>query len=134
MSPHFIGTLQLDPEKDGVNYRLGHPFAFWSEPTGQIAVPKGFETDLASIPQIFWSMGLAPTGKYDDAAVVHDYLYRTHIFKRKVADWVLLIGMEIRGVPRWKQVAMYFAVRLFGGKAWADDARRIAYVHHTRVK
>jgi hypothetical protein len=39
-----------------------------------VIVPRGFETDYASIPRAFWVI-LAPTGKHTYAAVVHDYLY-----------------------------------------------------------
>ena len=37
-------------------------------------VPKGFVTDLASIPPILYSY-LRPDGPYAYAAIIHDYLY-----------------------------------------------------------
>ena len=39
-----------------------------------VQVPKGFVTDGASIPRIFW-VYLPRHGKYTKAAVVHDFLY-----------------------------------------------------------
>src|SRR3954454_19309299 len=49
----------------------------WKDESGQLApvsVPKGFVTDLASIPQLFCSI-LPPTGRYSYPAIVHDFLY-----------------------------------------------------------
>jgi hypothetical protein len=36
-------------------------------------IPDGFTTDLASVPRIFWSL-LPPDGRYEKAAVLHDWL------------------------------------------------------------
>lgn len=36
-----------------------------------VAVPVGYVTDFATIPQIFWSI-IPPWGKYGKAAVIHD--------------------------------------------------------------
>lgn len=40
--------------------------------TDVIQIPDGFQTDLASVPRIFWSV-LPPDGTYERAAVVHDW-------------------------------------------------------------
>jgi Protein of unknown function (DUF1353) len=39
-----------------------------------IVVPAGFVTDFASTPRALWSV-IPPTGRYQLAAVVHDFLY-----------------------------------------------------------
>lgn len=39
-----------------------------------VVVPKGFVTDLASIPRVFWSL-LRPDGEYAYSAIIHDYMY-----------------------------------------------------------
>ena len=41
--------------------------------TDRITIPDGFETDLASVPRLFWAL-LPPQGAYERAAVLHDYL------------------------------------------------------------
>lgn len=125
MNAHFVGELELHPLPDGRNWQLAHPFGFWTPRAGLVPVPTGFKTDLASIPQLFWNI-LPPFGKYTEAAVIHDYLYRTHIGTRKVADQTLLAGMKVCHVPRWQRVVIYLAVRWFGGMAWRDDARHIS--------
>lgn len=38
-----------------------------------ITIPSDFDTDLASVPRIFWPL-LPPSGAYERAAVLHDYL------------------------------------------------------------
>lgn len=37
-----------------------------------ITIPGGFETDLASVPRLFWAL-LPPHGVYERAAVLHDW-------------------------------------------------------------
>ena len=123
MKPHFINQPELTQCPDGRNFRLDHAFGFWSPRTGVVSVPSGFITDLASIPRLFWNI-LPPFGKYTEAAVIHDYLYRTHLTTRAVADRTLLEGMRLCRVSRWQRVVIYCAVRLFGGIPWNDDTRR----------
>jgi hypothetical protein len=38
-----------------------------------IEIADGFHTDLASVPRIFWAL-LPPSGVYEKAAVLHDFL------------------------------------------------------------
>lgn len=82
-----------------------------------IRVPAGFLTDLASVPQILWNL-VPPHGKYAKAAIVHDYLYSFGIGTKEYADNVFLEGMTVLGVPKWKRMVMYTAVRLFGRGAY----------------
>jgi len=66
---------------------------------------------------MFWAL-LPEDGLYTPAAVIHDWLYKTHLVNRAEADRIFLEIMERDGVPRWKRLAMYWAVRIFGGAAW----------------
>lgn len=43
-------------------------------------VPKGFKTDLASVPRIFWTI-FPPFGRYSRAAVLHDYYWELGNFE-----------------------------------------------------
>ena len=52
---------------------------------GAFEIPAGFVTDLASIPRVFWQV-LPRDGEYAYAAIIHDYLYWTHICDRSTAD------------------------------------------------
>jgi len=88
-----------------------------------IHIKKGFITDFASVPQLFWNI-VPPWGKYGKAAVIHDYLYTTHDFTKAQSDMIFLHGMEILGVVWWKAHIMYIAVKYFGKKAWNKGGKR----------
>lgn len=45
-------------------------------------VPRGFITDAASIPRVFWPL-LPPLGPYTDGAVLHDWLLTSGV----VSSW-----------------------------------------------
>lgn len=98
----------------------------WNAPTDapvrvprSVCVPKGFVTDLASIPDFFCWV-LSPVGKHAHAAIVHDWLYweQPSGVDRAVADQVFLIGLEQCGVPATLRYIMWAAVRVYGGNFW----------------
>lgn len=122
MNAHFVGKPEIEQCPDGRNFRVVHAFGFWTKRTGLISVPAGFKTDLASIPRLFWNL-LPPFGKYTNAAIVHDYLYRTQIFPRAKADKVLWQAMKFSNVRWGVRLLIYLSVRCFGGFAWRGDAR-----------
>ncbi|EKH1093474.1 DUF1353 domain-containing protein [Salmonella enterica] len=97
------------------NWRVHEPFAFYlsDDSSDVIEVPAGFITDLATVPRIFWIL-LPPDGKYAKAAIIHDYLYDNALRTKYEADRIFLDGMTVLGVPKWKKMIMYWAVRLFG--------------------
>ena len=107
--------------------------------TSTITVPKGYVTDLASVPRICWSF-IAP---FDvaRAAVIHDILYEkiNGAFKegiistkkqrelyRSIADKIFRQGMENSepSVPKWKIKSAYYSVRMFGRWAINSSAPR----------
>ena len=87
-----------------------------------VEVPKGFVTDLASIPWQLWSV-LRPDGEYAYAAIVHDYLYWTQDRTRLMSDEILKSSMEDFDVDKLKLQAIYRGVRAFGEGAWNENAR-----------
>jgi hypothetical protein len=78
-----------------------------------ITVPRDTVTDLASVPRWLW-MIFPPHGKYAKAAIVHDYLYSQAVGTKAFADNVFNEAMAVLGVPKWRRLAMYLAVRAFG--------------------
>ena len=81
-----------------------------------IRVPKGFVTDFASIPFFLWAI-LPPRGKYDEGAVVHDFLYSSKNcigINRKLADKIFKHIMKECGVNCFYRNALYLGVRKFG--------------------
>tara|TARA_E500000178_G_C16922887_1_gene708070 strand:+ start:663 stop:1148 length:486 start_codon:yes stop_codon:yes gene_type:complete len=104
-----------------------------SNKTETITVPKGFVTDLASVPRAMWWL-IAP---FDvaRAAIVHDILYkgiRQYRWKmkdkedkdlikkaKKASDKVFRLAMNDAHprVPGWKKYSCWKAVDLFGNSS-----------------
>ena len=83
-----------------------------------VRVPAGYVTDFASVPRMFWRV-FPPSGRYNRAAIVHDYLYtNSTVCSRFLADSLFRELMSHLGVPMWRRVLMYYAVRLGGKSGW----------------
>jgi hypothetical protein len=82
-----------------------------------ITVRADFETDLASVPRLFWPL-VPPFGRYTAAAVLHDYLYQAHEGTRLHADLVFLEAMRELRVKPWRREVMFHACRAFGSGPW----------------
>ena len=89
---------------------------------GVFIAPRGFQTDLASIPRFAWTI-FPKVGKHDAGAVIHDAAYghalvtrhmdRIHAVK-DVADRLFLEGMIAEGVNQVSARTMYRIVSWFG--------------------
>ena len=92
-----------------------------------IDVPRGFITDFASVPRLFWNV-IPPYGKHGKAAVVHDYLYGTNglygRYSRARCDAIFLEAMAVLGVGVIRRQIMFRAVRAFGFTAWQQSANQ----------
>ncbi|MFG1422518.1 DUF1353 domain-containing protein [Roseixanthobacter liquoris] len=104
-----------------------------------ITVPKGFVTDLASIPRWAWII-LPPDGPWVKAAIIHDFLYATEgtgpwkghasgnsraaPYTRAEADGILREAMENRGVDPVRRAIIWAAVRVGGAGGWKADSPR----------
>jgi hypothetical protein len=86
-----------------------------------IVVPAGFVTDFASTPRALWSV-LPPTGRYQLAAVVHDFLYWDQACQREQADAIFRVAMSESNVKPRERDLMWRAVRQFGQSAWDGNA------------
>lgn len=87
-----------------------------------VEVPKGFVTDFASIPRIFWS-AVEPSGEYAFAAVIHDYVYWKQDRPRSEADAIFRYAMEDLGIKFVVSQPLYLAVDTLGGRAWSKNAQ-----------
>ena len=86
-----------------------------------ITIPKGFVTDLTSIPRFFWS-AFSKTGPYMSAAILHDYLYWDQRCTRAEADRIFDIEMKSYGVNDTSRKLIFSAVSEFGEAAWKSNA------------
>lgn len=89
---------------------------------GQLIVPRGFQTDLASIPRWLW-MFAPPVDIYDSAAVLHDGGYGNALITNKgeriflIKFWCDRLFAEACisvGVSGWRTQLMFKAVERFG--------------------
>lgn len=91
----------------------------------EITVPAGFTLDLASIPRPL--RGLINSFELGIASpLLHDYLYSRggrvpgRALTRAEVDRLFLAMMEEEGVPRWRRLVAYAAVRALGWAYWRD--------------
>ena len=82
-------------------------------------VPEGFICDGASIPRIAWSaVGHPFTYKVRESAVLHDFLYRNRVVKRKRADQIFYDALREQGMDNEAAQIFYLAVRAGGAAAY----------------
>ena len=115
----FTTELKID-YIDGKTWRVAEEFSYCvgAKDSGWLlTVPKGSATDFASIPSII--KGLIPTSwKYSKASVLHDYLYRSGNKSKAISDAIFLEAMLASGLNKFGAYAMFFAVSIFGSKAY----------------
>lgn len=134
MSDHVTFTpprmrTDFDPQGDRKNPYVVVGVHRFDNTVASVEVPDGFRCDLASVPAgLLWLC--PPTGLHQRAALFHDAAYRQQKTDRAMADAIFRTIMRRDKVPAWRRELMYFAVRLFGGRAWKQNETR---VHSTRV-
>lgn len=82
----------------------------------EVEVPEGYLTDLDSVPRIPFIYAWLK-GRAIKSAVIHDWLYYNKA-DRKQADNIFLEAMKDEGVPVYRRVPIYLAVRAFGWLAY----------------
>lgn len=85
-----------------------------------ITIPDGFNTNLASIPRLLYTI-FPRSSDYDLAAAVHDYLYETGKYPRKVCDKIFKDFLILSNVSDKVASRMYRAVRVFGKNHYKGD-------------
>ncbi len=119
----FTTQLIVSPRMNGRDWELKKSFVYHigsKFSRKYVVVPKGFVTDFASTPGLLWSW-LPPFGHYTKAAVLHDWIYKTHWinhYSRKKADQIFYEAMLVGKTPKWKAKMMYWGVRIGGWLAW----------------
>ena len=119
----FTTPLIVTPLADGKHWELIEPFEYHvgsKESDEIITVPKGYVTNFASIPQIFWNI-LPPVGTYGKAAVIHDWLYSNiglNQYTRKQCDDIFLEAMVVLKTGRLARWMIYSHVRWWGWIVW----------------
>ncbi|WP_226456940.1 DUF1353 domain-containing protein [Pseudomonas sp. AF03-9] len=101
-----------------------YPLRYRVEQTAYvIEVPRGFITDLASIPRALWWWE-SPLDRSMAAAIVHDYLYWDQTCTKDEADAVLFIAMKENGVSKLTRNGVYAGVKTpFGDRAFENNTK-----------
>ncbi len=90
-----------------------------------VIAPRGFQTDLASIPRFLWAV-FPKVDKWDAASVIHDAGYAGALtntdgdritLTKYQCDRLFLEGCRVLQVNGFIAWLMYGMVRLFGDKA-----------------
>ena len=139
----FTNPLCVKVLDDGKHYEVLEDFTYYTTSNKHrvFKVQKGFITDFASIPRIFWSI-FPPFGRYTKSAVLHDRLCvgffnnetwfdvmdldsskKEELLKaqpelqtkvtRRFADKIFLESMEAVGVERKTRIILYLSVRIY---------------------
>ena len=124
--------VELPPGKPKYPFTLVADFVYLWPGYGKwkpldIAVPKGYRTDLLSIPRPLWPL-LSPFGEGVWGAFPHDLLYGTQFSlpgqskgdARAMADQILFDAARDSGAPRWRSTLIWSGVRAGGMFAWND--------------
>ena len=117
-----VNQIILHPKNDGI-MQLQNNVLYIDFNNDTYLIPRGFETDGASIPKVFWSIIGSPfKGQYLYAALIHDYLCKMGVdgtpkASRKVTNKIFYNCMRYYGVGRCKAKMMYWAVKV-GAPKW----------------
>jgi hypothetical protein len=116
--------INMTIHNSGKSFTLLEPLCY-AGAIGTITVPAGYVTDCASVPRAIWSI-IPPLGRYQYAAIIHDWLYDTHhadihALSRAACDKLFLDIMQATDVGWRTRSVMYYAVRLFGGRIWRAE-------------
>ena len=88
-------------------------------------VPRGFETDGASVPRFFWRIFGHPfSARHVRGGVRHDWRYKCGIMPRKTADAAYRRDLIADGMPRVLAWLEYFAVRLCGRSRYNNQKNK----------
>lgn len=110
----------------GRNITLESELVFYDADGKEWIAEKGFESDGASIPRLFWGQIGGPLdGSYRLAAIIHDsYCVKKNRPWRDVHR-TFYRALRASGVSEAKAKIMYAAVRYFGPR-WDDNGNSIA--------
>lgn len=93
-------------------FRLVKDLAYHAEGGSVYTVPRGFKTDLASVPRLLWAV-YSPHDLYLSASVLHDFFCESSFISRKDGDKLFLEAMKHSNVNWWKRHVVFWAVRIY---------------------
>ena len=97
--------VKLEPMK-GHKFKVLEPIQ-----VGSFTIPKGYVTDGASVPRVFWCLFPPNKTDYLPCAIIHDYLCDKGLYKK--ADKTFKECLKSIGCNKFTIYSMYFAVRFY---------------------
>ena len=99
-------------------WKLSEPLTVQLSGGELLTIPKGFKTDLSSVPRILWPI-FPPYGDFIPAAIVHDWMY-IYDYKRE--------ELGTKGARKFADNEFYFLSRVHNPKAPIDNYLRFLAV------
>lgn len=117
---NFLNELNLSPVSDGV-FELERKFIIQID-SETIIIPKGFQSDFASIPRVFWSVQSPYDYKNIAPAILHDYQYTCpNNLSRSKIDSIFYSALIDNRVNPVVAYAFWLAVRVGGSSHFNKD-------------
>jgi len=121
--PRFI-EAPLNVRKVGDRtWRLLTPVTYVGD-CGTYTVPVGYVTDFASVPRLMWTL-FPQSGRWDQAAVVHDWLITDHLPSRSPGPTSAGVDHEFRGALKAVKVGLIARWLMWAGVRWAAVANPV---------
>jgi cytochrome oxidase assembly protein ShyY1 len=117
----FHTFLEVREAESPDSWVLIAPLIYETGAGEKIIIPRGFITDLASIPQALRSL-IDVNGISRSPAVLHDYLYCLQDREREPVDALFVEALYSRGATRLQAETYYFGVRIGGQCGWDNRA------------
>ena len=89
-----------------------------------VTIPLGFQTDLASIPRIFWNILPPQQADFVGPAILHDWMYATGYQTRAYDDDVLYWSLRQQGAMWITANIIWLGVR-FGGASHFSEKKDV---------
>lgn len=119
-TPRDHVAVRVLPDGGKEYWELIEPLIY-DDGTVRVEAPAGMRYDMASIPRFAWAFVSPTDRRIIRAATIHDRLYAEKKGSRRIADSLFLWIMRADGMPWFKRMVCYLAVRFFGGWAWGWD-------------
>ncbi|MCQ2377758.1 MAG: DUF1353 domain-containing protein [Victivallaceae bacterium] len=133
-----LRVLIHSEDKRGNVYTLDEPYGLVAWYCGKrVCVPRGFESDGASVPRFFWRFVFPSSDtRALRAAFIHDYIYRTHPYgwTKGDADRLFLAELLVGGVEPRAAYRAYIGVKYFGWWSWWKGGKTARHGVASRAK
>ncbi len=113
LNARIVGNVSIKPYK-GYVFLTASPLGFFVGDK-KFTIPENFQTDLSSIPRIFWCIIAPYNTRLIAPAIVHDWLYNEKTeYNRLEIDTIFYNLLVNNNISKITANIMYYAVRIFG--------------------